>query len=108
MSPRNDGSIMGFLIAEDHEKYGTIHSVNVASKHRRQGVAQHLVKLAVIELGKRGKKRVELFVGTGNPAIVLYSKEGFRVVEWMKDYYGPGKHWLRMELTLPKVKRGVA
>ena len=78
-----------------------IYSIAVTPRSQGRGLAKILMNEA-IDLGLRlGRKWVVLEVNARNDAAIgLYHKYGFQEVVTIPDYYGEGKHALRMALKL--------
>jgi ribosomal protein S18 acetylase RimI-like enzyme len=74
------GGPAGLVLARDlGERAGTIQSLLVSRRRRRRGVGRALLRAALAEMRRRGRRRVSLGVETVNaPAVALYASEGFR------------------------------
>lgn len=97
---RDNGKIIGFLIAEDRKGRGYISTVDILPKYRGRGLATRLMVLAERAYRRRGYRWMRLHVESNNPAQTLYFKLGYRVVAHLQDYYRRGSHGLTMEKRL--------
>lgn len=75
--------------------------IAVLEDYRKRGIATELLKRSLIAAAKLGAKRAMLEVDEKNlPAILCYSKFGFKKIAERKNYYGDGKNAYIMEKTL--------
>lgn len=82
-----DDTVVGFITATDLKDTCDILTVVVDPKYRRQKIALNLLDYLIDELSA-GLKLITLEVATKNtPAIKLYEKFGFEVVNIRKKYY---------------------
>lgn len=73
----------------------------VESKVRGQGYGSRLLKYFVTSCSKSGIRVINLEVRKSNEvAMYFYRKQGFQVVEEMKNYYADGENGYRMALWL--------
>jgi ribosomal protein S18 acetylase RimI-like enzyme len=97
------GLLAGALVL-GHRRGGKslrIVSLGVAKHARRRGVARRLLKRTLEYARKHGFELVHLEVRSDNRAArAAYRKFGFVEVSELRDYYGRGKHGLRMELQV--------
>jgi N-alpha-acetyltransferase 50 len=88
-----DVLVGGISCKEDIEKSGEhicyIMTINVLKPYQRYGIGSKLLKQAIDDcVMKREVKRMRLHVQSGNDAaLAFYQKNGFEVVEELKDYY---------------------
>jgi len=92
MNERIVGFIIGRVERIRGKRAGRIYTLNVEPKCRRRGIGEALMKRLEEEFSKRGCEEIFLEVAVNNvPAITLYKKLGYEVVEKLRNYYGPGK-----------------
>ena len=99
--------VIGYSILSFSNKRGTmiISSIAVDPKFRKAGVGYELlkdaIKIAKDVSSQTTVRRIELQVrATNSEALALYKKSGFQRCREMRDYYGPGKDAIEMELSL--------
>lgn len=99
VNPQNM-ELIGFSICsnmlgdEDAESTAAVELISLAihPKYQREGFGQRLLERTLIELKNFGVQIIRLQVKTNNiPAIALYKKYGFRVVEELPHYYDESK-----------------
>lgn len=74
-----------------HEDSVFLYGFSTVEKERNKGYAKELLKKVHIELKKESIKKIYLTVDPKNKiAIDLYSKMGYKVLEFEKDEYGEG------------------
>jgi len=85
---RNEGTLLGYLIASERDGEYLIANVAVGKKYQRQGLATELVERA-LQMGKeRGASYAALEVRESNVAAIrLYECLGFRFVQRNPGYY---------------------
>lgn len=89
------------LIGFPHKR-GGISSIAVVPEYRRRGLARRLMNAAIDFLKSANARPIELEVDLQNDAAVnLYRSLGFTPGPTLTDYYGPGKHGMRMTLEQP-------
>lgn len=82
-------------------KKGHVISIAVLKEHRRKGVATMLLKTALEEFTKKGCEVSFLEVRVSNePAINLYKKMGYEIVDRITGYYSDGEDAFVMEKNL--------
>jgi ribosomal protein S18 acetylase RimI-like enzyme len=82
-----DGKLVGFIAGDPqpHEKLGWISTLGVLPLYRRHGIAEALLFQCENELDF---PRIRLSVRRSNePAIALYKKVGYQMVDVWKGYY---------------------
>jgi ribosomal-protein-alanine N-acetyltransferase len=92
-----DGKMVGFIAGDPHphEKLGWISTLGVFPQHRRKGIADALLFQCENELGF---PRIRLSVRRSNePAIALYKKTGYQMVDVWRGYYYDGEDALVLE-----------
>ncbi|WP_415238055.1 ribosomal protein S18-alanine N-acetyltransferase [Seleniivibrio woodruffii] len=99
-----DGSIAGYIVFWYILDEAELAVVAVADGFRRQGIAGRLLTYCV----EKNKNINVIYLEvekTNTSAVKLYEKKGFRTNGEIKDYYGEGRHALRMS-CLRKDYRG--
>lgn len=92
-----DGKMAGFIAGDPQprEELGWISTLGVLPEYRRQGIAEKLLELCEEELSF---PRVRLSVRRSNePALGLYKKAGYQMVDVWKKYYHNGEDALVLE-----------
>ena len=78
-----------------------LHKVCVTEKYRRQGIAKQLLTIFKTKLESQGCERIQLWVDwQRDGAIKLYTSVGFRRTDGARDYYGAGRHGVKMAVDL--------
>ena len=81
-------TVVGYIGSQTAVDETDVMNVAVHPDHRRQGIAEALIKKLVLELKERGSHALMLEVRASNaPAISLYEKLGFLQVGLRKNYY---------------------
>jgi ribosomal-protein-alanine N-acetyltransferase len=90
-------TIMGFIIGYASGSDGAVYTLDVHPLFRRRGVGSKLVMALEEKLIHMGAKAVRLEAALENPgSIELYRKIGYQERELIRNYYGRGKHAVRM------------
>jgi ribosomal-protein-alanine N-acetyltransferase len=92
-----DGKMVGFIAGDPHphENLGWIATLAVLPEYRRKGIAKALLELCEQALNL---PRIRLSVRRDNePAIALYLREGYRMVDTWRHYYHSGEDALVLE-----------
>ena len=85
-----DDQVVGFILATDLQETCDILSVVVDPNYRRMKIASNLIDYLISDLDEN-LKLITLEVSTKNtPALKLYDKFGFEVVNIRKKYYQNG------------------
>jgi len=97
--------IAGFIIGSteyyESKIFGHIYSLDVLKRYRNKGVASKLLDDAEKIFVKSGVKMCYLEVRTDNvPALSLYKKCGYTIVETLKNYYKIGVNGFRLKKDL--------
>ncbi|MDM7940354.1 MAG: N-acetyltransferase [Methanothrix sp.] len=93
--------VLGFIIGYASGTGGAIYTLDVHPLYRRRGIGRELIKALEEELRSQGVLTVRLEAALEKPeAMELYHKAGYRARELVKNYYGRGKHAVRMFKTL--------
>ncbi len=83
---------LAFLLVRSVADEAEVISLGVAPKHRRRGLGEGLMDVAVDDLLEKGIKRLHLEVDEQNVAAVkLYENLGFDVVGTREAYYRHGR-----------------
>lgn len=84
-----DGSVLvGYCIYQIVFEIAEIHRIATAKTHTRQGIAAALIQTLSEKAAKQGAQSLLLEVREDNlPAIRLYQKTGFVLIDRRKDYY---------------------
>ncbi len=85
---------LAFLLVRQVEDEAEVISLAVGRRHRRRGIGEGLLDIAIDDLCEQGVKEVHLEVDEQNSAAVeLYKNIGFEVVGERRAYYpaGPSK-----------------
>ena len=96
-----EGDVIGFsemrLVAGEAQ----IYNIAVAPESRGRGAGESLLRYQIDKAKESGCSVVDLDVRAGNTAaLALYKKAGFKEVGRRKDYYGPDKDAVLMDLDL--------
>ena len=102
-------TVAGFCILHRSFDEGEIYQIAVPQTHRRQGIADRLLRCAVELAAESGVRSVFLEVRAGNaPAIALYQKHGFKWLGRRKNYYdNPVEDAEIMRLDIDEMERQV-
>ena len=80
-----------------HRCFGRFYALAVHPDFRGRGLGERLAQDILGQLRRRGAQTFSLEVRNPNPAAQgLYRRLGFRPGGPLPDYYGPGRHGLRM------------
>jgi ribosomal-protein-alanine N-acetyltransferase len=83
------------------EKKSVIYSIAIDRKFRNKGFGRRLLEESIKEMKLNKVIAIFLYVNVNNtPAIKLYEKAGFRVVEEVKNLCGQNERCYKMELKL--------
>lgn len=93
-----DGNTAGYIIADVEDSTCHIISVAVLPEYRNRGLGSSLLSSALAECQRRGAKGASLEVMVDNmPAIKLYLKFGFKIVKFIRGYYGDKDAYLMVK-----------
>ena len=84
-----EGKIVGYMVGEFHlnDKNYHILSIGVDKLHRSKGIGEKVIS-ELINLVKSQIDNITLYVHVENEkAVKFYEKEGFMIVETIKNYY---------------------
>ena len=80
--------ITGFILSEENPPLAHIITLDVAEKHRRQGVGAALLQTLESNLAARGVRSILLETATENEAAVAFwQRHGYRIEATLKRYY---------------------
>jgi|SRR5579864_637956 len=95
------GRILGYMVTCANARKAEIVSIAVDPRRRKRGTGAELMEHSLVELGKRGVRRLELMVRpTNTVAVRFYRRFGFRRVGAVAHYYDDGGDAIRMTKTL--------
>ncbi len=95
------GCVLGFIIGYTSGTGGAIYTLDVHPRYRRRGIASHLLRSLEEDLRSLGAKSIRLEAAVKDEgARELYRKAGYRERQLARNYYGRGKHALRMSKEL--------
>jgi ribosomal-protein-alanine N-acetyltransferase len=98
---RPEKKVLGFVMGYTSGRAGAVYTLDVHPDYRRMGIGSSLISALEAELQALGAESVRLEAATEAPeAIDLYRKAGYREREIVRNYYGAGKHALRMHKAL--------
>ncbi len=87
----------GFTIGFASGDTGFIYTLDIHPDYRRRGIGAMLIQALEERLRSNGAKRIRLEAAVNNPvALGLYRKAGYHERELLRNYYGRGKHAVRM------------
>jgi ribosomal protein S18 acetylase RimI-like enzyme len=93
--------IVAYILHARSSGASLLHKVCVAEKYRRRGLAQELLKSLKSKLETQGCEKIQLWVDWQREgAIQLYKTLDFRRVDGARDYYGSGRHGIKMACDL--------
>ncbi|RUO47469.1 GNAT family N-acetyltransferase [Pseudidiomarina donghaiensis] len=98
-----DGTLMGYLLllTRRNSRIWRLYSIATAPAARGLGIGKQLLEFAIFTAKQHGASALSLEVKTDNtPAIKLYEKYDFAVVDVLPDYYDDGTDGYRMRLSL--------
>jgi ribosomal-protein-alanine N-acetyltransferase len=93
--------VLGFVMGYTSGKAGAVYTLDVHPEYRRMGIGLKLIMALEEELHALGAETIRLEAARDNPeAIQLYRTAGYQERELVRNYYGRGKHALRMYKSL--------
>ena len=82
------GELIAYLLLQDQTDVHEVIQISVHPNYRQQGIASHLLSLAMTDIEQTTSEGIFLEVRESNvSAIALYQKLGFSVVGKRKNYY---------------------
>ena len=89
--------VVGFIIGYTSGTGGAIYTLDVHPNYRRRGMASHLLRAMEKDLRSLGAKSIRLEAAVKDEgARELYRQAGYKERQLVRNYYGRGKHALRM------------
>ena len=83
-----NGGIIGFILSEENPPLAHIITLDVGTKHRRQGIGTILLETQETNLASRGVRSILLETATDNePAVAFWRRHGYRIEATLKRYY---------------------
>ena len=83
-----NGRIVGFILSEENPPLAHIITLDVDTKHRRQGIGTMLLETQETNLASRGVRSILLETAIDNQAAVAFWKtHGYRIEATLKRYY---------------------
>ncbi|MHB1009284.1 MAG: GNAT family N-acetyltransferase [Propionibacteriaceae bacterium] len=102
-----DGRLVAVATLQLVDDFGDLLRVVVAPERRGQGIARKLLVASILMAQASGAVRVLLEVEQDNaPALSVYGRLGFSPIDRRRDYYGPGRHAIVMELPIDAYSPG--
>ena len=96
-----DASPVAYLLYARTGRVALLHKICVVQSHRGKGIGTQMMTWLLAELAKNGCGNVQLWVDESRePARALYVSLGFRQVDYVVDYYSPGRAGLKTNLSL--------
>ena len=100
-SKEGSQELVGYLVFQRQKSLAWLHKLATIEQERGKGIARCLVHSLCQQMKKGGCRTIVLWVDEArNPARALYTSSGFQEIEWLQDYYGPGRTALKMELAI--------
>jgi ribosomal protein S18 acetylase RimI-like enzyme len=94
------GELAGYVILWPYRHTWRIYNLASHPAHRNRGVGGALLGAAIALARHAGARRL-LLESRDEPALLrFYRQRGFLVTGELRDYYAPGAHALRMELSI--------
>ena len=90
------GEILGFVILYWNDKGIYIGNLFIKEGYRNRGLGETLLDRAIVESLKLGFRKIYANVSVSNEALNFYLKNGFKVEETIKHYYGISKHAFKL------------
>jgi [ribosomal protein S18]-alanine N-acetyltransferase len=97
-----DARVIGFIMGYTSGTGGAVYTLDVHPSFRRRGIGSKLIAALEEELCLEGARAIRLEAALEKPETMeLYRKAGYRERELIRNYYGRGKHAVRMWKSLP-------
>lgn len=96
-----ENEIIGYYIVTMRKESAELASIAIKKDYQGRHFGSRMIEDLIVLCRHFKAKRIYLIVRTDNQAAIsLYDKFGFQRQGQIRDYYGPGRHGFRMELTL--------
>jgi ribosomal-protein-alanine N-acetyltransferase len=99
---REDGRMVGFALGRVVVREAELLLLAVSRRAQRHGVGQRLLDRFAEVAASKGAEQLHLEVRDGNPAVRLYSRNGYRQVGRRRNYYSGRDGQLFDALTLAR------
>lgn len=94
-------SLIAYLVYARMKRTVLLHKLCVLQEHRGNGIGRQMMTWLMVELTKKGCESIQLWVDESRkPARALYASLGFEEVDYVVDYYAPGRAGFKMILHL--------
>ena len=99
--------IAGAMVLYHHPRTIRIFSIAVLPAFRGSGTGRQMMEQALILARRADCEAVTLEAERSNRALISwYEKFGFEIKKTLSDYHSPGRHAVRMRLTLKPALKG--
>lgn len=99
--------VAGAMVLHHHRLALRIYSVAVLPEFRGNGAGRRLVNYAISLARKTGRSSVTLEADRRDRVLTAwYEGFGFETYRILRDYYSPGRHAVRMRLSLKPALKG--
>jgi [ribosomal protein S18]-alanine N-acetyltransferase len=89
--------VAGFIMGYTSGDVGAVYTLDVHPLCRRRGIGTKLILALEEKLSEMGARLIRLEAALENPgSMELYHKAGYEESEMVRNYYGRGKHAVRM------------
>jgi ribosomal-protein-alanine N-acetyltransferase len=97
--------VLGFIMGYASGMAGAVYTLDVHPSYRRKGIGSELLLALEEKLALLGAKAIRLEAALDKTgAVELYRKAGYLERELVRNYYGRGKHAVRMWKNLAAEK----
>lgn len=98
---QEDAPPVAYLVYARTGRTALLHKICVIQPHRGKGIGRAMMAWFLAESKEKGCEFVQLWVDESRePARTLYVSLGFQQVDYVVDYYSPGRAGLKMTLFL--------
>ena len=99
--PPQKATVAGYMLHARVHGVALLQKICVDDVYQRRGIARSMMTRLKSNLESQGCQKIQLWVDFKRPpAISLYTALGFRNTDQSRDYYGPGRHGMKMVLDL--------